>query len=206
VDAIRLVAVTKYVGPEIAAGLVSLGLTDLGESRPQTLWEKAELIPPGAVRWHLVGPLQRNKIRRTLPLVHLIHSVDSLRLIEAIDRIAAELQQRVVDILLEVNVSGDANKQGLAPDAVGPLLDQALGFQSVRIRGLMCMGGLESTPDRTQREFALLRDLRDRLRPNYGGNVSLNELSMGMSDDFELAIAEGATIVRLGSILFDRVA
>ncbi len=201
VESVRLVAITKYVGPEIAAGLVSLGLEDLGESRPQVLWEKAESLSAASVRWHLVGSLQRNKIRRTLPWVHLIHSVDSLRLLEGIDRIAVE-QQRTIEVLLEVNVSGDANKQGLPPQDVGRVIDAAHEFGTVRIHGLMCMGGLESTVPQVQHQFASLRELRDSLRGLEGGAVSLAELSMGMSDDFELAIAEGSTVVRIGSLLF----
>ncbi len=200
---IRLVGVTKYVSAATAAELATLGLTDLGESRPQALWEKADAITePSSILWHLVGSLQRNKIRRTLPLVHLIHSVDSLRLLEAIDRIAAE-QQRIVDALMEVNVSGEANKQGLEPDQVSAVLDRAALLESVHVRGLMCMASLECGEAETHRQFASLRQLRDRLRSSAPDSIALHELSMGMSDDFEIAIAEGATIVRIGSILFE---
>lgn len=198
---IRLVAVTKYVDAAVAAELVALGCTDLGENRPQTLWEKAAAIPDPDVRWHLVGPLQRNKIRRTLPLVSLIHSVDSFRLAEAIDRIARELN-RSVDLLLEVNVSAEQTKQGLAVDQVETALLAIAGLPAVRVGGLMCMSGLQSNASQKRREFAGLRELRDTLQRTTPQGSQLRELSMGMSDDFEIAIAEGATLVRLGSVLF----
>ena len=198
---IRLVAVTKYVDALTAALLVDLGCLDLGESRPQVLWEKAAAIPNPDVRWHLVGPLQRNKIRRTLPIAALIHSIDSFHLAESIDRIAKELH-RSIDVLLEVNVSSEATKQGLLAGQVERELQALAQLSSVRVCGLMCLSGLASDRSQKHREFAGLRELRDRVRQVAPQGRQLQELSMGMSDDFELAIAEGATIVRLGSILF----
>ncbi len=198
---VRLVAVTKYVDASTAAQLVELGCLDLGESRPQVLWEKAAAIPNPDVRWHLVGPLQRNKIRRTLPIVSLIHSVDGFLLAESIDRTAKEMR-RSIDLLLEVNVSNEASKQGLMADQVASELDSIAQLSAVRVCGLMCMSGLESDASQKRREFSNLRELRDNLQRVAPQGLQLQELSMGMSDDFELAIAEGATIVRLGSILF----
>jgi hypothetical protein len=198
---VTLVAITKSVDAAIAGRLPALGCGDLGESRPQELWDKSAALAPLPIRWHLVGPLQRNKIRRTLPLVRLIHSVDSIRLAEAIARIAAELTLPV-DILLEVNVSGEANKQGLSPDAVEAALVGMAALPAIRIRGFMCMSGLHSDLQRKSVEFAALRELRDRVRRVAPCGDELNELSMGMSDDFELAIAEGATLIRVGTVLF----
>ena len=209
-DEITLVAVTKYVGAKKVRELVQAGCTDLGESRPQELWSKAgelgelalasgETVPP--IHWHLVGHLQRNKIRRTLPLVSLIHSVDSERLLAAID---AEWQtlaatqsdlRPAVRVLLEVNTSGESAKHGLAPDDVEPLVAAATRFPCVTICGLMTMAALEGGLDTAARNFAKLRQLRDRLQ--------LRELSMGMSGDFEVAIREGATLVRIGSALWE---
>jgi pyridoxal phosphate enzyme (YggS family) len=207
-DDITLVGVTKYVGPREAAELVAAGCHDLGESRPQELWEKAARAgasqPP--IRWHLVGHLQRNKVRRTLPLVSLIHSVDSERLLATIDEAHAERpggSTAPCNVLLEVNTSGESAKHGLAPEAVEPLLSAAPRFPHVRICGLMTMAALEGGPDVAARNFAALRELRDRLKPNAPDCVALNELSMGMSGDFEIAIREGATIVRVGSLLWD---
>jgi PLP dependent protein len=203
-DEVTLVGVSKYVGAAEAAELVTAGCTDLGESRPQELWAKvdavAATIGPADVRWHLVGHLQRNKVRRTLPLVTLIHSVDSQRLLAAIDEEGTEPPQRV---LLEVNTSGESAKHGLAPDAVEPLLAAAPRFPHVAVCGLMTLAALEGGPAVAARNFAALRELRDRLRSAAPKGIRLDELSMGMSGDFEIAIREGATIVRVGSALWE---
>ena len=199
-DRIALVAVTKYVLAELIRPVAAAGCCELGESRPQQLWEKAELLADLPVRWHLIGHLQRNKVRRTLPLTVLIHSVDSRRLLAAIDQEAGDAGP--VRVLLEVNVSGESAKFGFQPDEIEPLLAELPNFANVSVRGLMCMAGLEGRPDDARREFAALRQLRDRLRPSCPKGVVLDELSMGMSGDFEAAIEEGATIVRVGSALF----
>ncbi|MEN6493045.1 MAG: YggS family pyridoxal phosphate-dependent enzyme, partial [Thermoguttaceae bacterium] len=127
---VRLVAVTKYVGLEEIRATVAAGCHALGESRPQQLWERAEALRNLPIAWHLIGTLQRNKVRRSLPLVAMIHSADSDALVAAIDRIAGELQLRV-PLLLEVNVSGEASKHGLAPEAVEPLLPELAQYQHV---------------------------------------------------------------------------
>lgn len=202
---VRLVAVTKYVTSGQVRALAAAGCDLLGESRPQELWRKAADLADLPVRWHLVGHLQRNKAARTVPLVEMIESVDSLRLVEALDRAGAALG-RSVPVLLEVNVSGETAKTGLRPEEVGPLLDQMPRFARVEVRGLMGMAALEGGPDEARRAFAALRGLRDRLRAAAPGCVSLGELSMGMSGDFEEAIEEGATIVRVGSALFEGIA
>jgi pyridoxal phosphate enzyme (YggS family) len=198
---IRLIAVTKYVGPEEILALVRAGCTTLGENRPQQLWTKAEALTGQAIRWHLIGHLQRNKIRRTLPLVEMVQSVDSLRLITALDETAAALSRRV-PILLEVNVSGDAQKHGFTPDEVQTVLEQMVEMDHLQPRGLMCMASLTGGTDVARRDFARLRELREALRPSA---PDLVELSMGMSHDFEAAIEEGATMVRVGSALFEGV-
>ncbi|MGA2619309.1 MAG: YggS family pyridoxal phosphate-dependent enzyme [Thermoguttaceae bacterium] len=216
-DAVRLVAVTKYVGPAEARSLIAAGCRDLGESRPQQLWEKTQALAGLPVCWHMIGHLQRNKVQRTVPLVGMIHSVDSLRLAAAIDEAARGLSQVpsdetgpvpfkagvTVPILLEVNISGEPAKQGFAGEEIEPLLPQLAGLGGARVCGLMCMAALEGGLDEARRDFAALRLLRDRLRINCPGGVSLDELSMGMSGDYEAAIEEGATIVRVGSALFE---
>ncbi len=146
-----LVAVTKTVSIAVAGLLPALGLLDLGENRPQELWRKAEILPR-SVRWHLIGHLQRNKIERTLPLVRLIHSVDSLRLLEALEQFG-----QPVDVLLEVNASGEESKHGFRPDEVAALADRLSGLSRVRVRGLMTMAALEEEPERCRPTFALLR-------------------------------------------------
>jgi len=203
-DEVRLVAVTKYVEPETIRPLVAAGCRLLGENRPQHLWHKAEALADLPVTWHLIGHLQRNKVRRTVPLVAMIESADSPRLVAAVDEAAAEPDRRV-PLLLEVNVSGEEAKHGFEPDAVGPLLDELPGYRHVEVRGLMCMARWGGGPDAARRDFAALRELREQLRADCPEGVALDELSMGMSGDFEAAIEEGATLVRIGSALYHGV-
>jgi pyridoxal phosphate enzyme (YggS family) len=199
---IELVAVTKYVGPEEIRAVVAAGCNVLGESRPQQLWQRAEELAELPIRWHFIGHLQRNKIRRTLPLAAMIHSVDSPRLAEALEETAAELSIRV-PVLLEIHIAGEATKGGFEPDQVEPELVKMAKYRHLEIRGLMCMAALEGGLEIARRNFADLRILRDRLRANCPANIILDELSMGMSGDYEVAIEEGATIVRVGSALFE---
>ena len=200
-DEITLVAVTKYVGPSETRALFQSGCRVMGESRPQQFWEKAASLDDLPIRWHMVGHLQRNKVRRTLPLVEMIESVDDARLADAVDRIAGELSRRV-PILLEVNVSGEEAKHGFDPQAIEPFFEELAGYGNLEVRGLMCMAALAGGPEAARKDFARLRELRDRLRPNCPDAISLDELSIGMSADYETAIEEGATIVRVGSALF----
>jgi hypothetical protein len=197
---VRLVAVTKQVDVATARELPALGVTELGESRPQELWHKHDEIR-SAARWHLIGPLQRNKARRTLPIVELIHSVDSVRLLEWLDALAGELTLEP-RVLLEVNVSGEAAKHGFGAGDLPAALDAAARLNRIRVSGLMTMAPYDEDPERARPVFAALRELRDRLLPSTPPNCRLDELSMGMSGDFEPAVAEGATIVRIGSALF----
>jgi pyridoxal phosphate enzyme (YggS family) len=202
-DTVKLVAVTKYVDPATACLLVEAGATDLGESRPQQLWSKAEAtrdLP--RIHWHLIGHLQRNKVRQTLPIVELIHSVDSQRLLAEISREAEKLGRRA-RVLLEVNISGDEAKHGFAPAELPAALPQLAAYEHVDIVGLMAMAHLEGGPTVARKDFAATRQLRDRLAADAPPDVSLDELSLGMSADFEEAILEGATIVRVGSALFE---
>ena len=201
---VTLVAITKYVDANIVPHLVAAGCTDLGESRPQELWSKAESRSDLPTRWHLVGHLQRNKVDRTLPLVSLIHSVDSLRLAEAINKSVAN-QDRRIPTLLEVNISADPAKHGFAPAEIKPLLPQLAALDHLEIRGLMAMASPEGDLDAARRQFAALSQLRDHLRSVEPPNIDFTELSMGMSGDFEVAIEEGATIVRIGSALFEGI-
>jgi pyridoxal phosphate enzyme (YggS family) len=182
--------------------LVDAGCHALGESRPQQLWEKAAAPELAGVEWHFVGRLQRNKVRRTLPLVQLIHSIDSQRLLAAIDEQGASMAL-TPRVMLEVNCSGDEEKQGFDADDFRRLLPTLDQFTHLRIEGLMTMAALEGGEQVARQNFATLRRLRDELAANAPPSVSLDELSMGMSGDFEAAIAEGATIVRIGSSLFE---
>jgi pyridoxal phosphate enzyme (YggS family) len=198
---VTLVAVTKTVSPRVAACLVELGVQNLGENRPQELWRKAAALPP-EVHWHLVGHLQRNKIKRTLPLVHLVHSVDSLRLLEALDQEAGR-QHRPIPVLLEVNASGEPGKNGFRPEEIPDLAPHFTRLANLKVSGLMTMAALEEEPQNCRPAFALLRQLRERLRSELGPAYPLEHLSMGMSNDFEVAVEEGATLVRLGTVLLE---
>lgn len=199
---IKLVAVSKYVDAATAALLLDAGCTTLAESRPQELWAKAAAPELAAARWHLVGRLQRNKVRRTLPLVELIHSVDSERLLAEIEQQAAALQL-TPRLLLEVNCSGESDKQGFSADEARRIIPQLSSYPHLRVDGLMTMAALEGGVETAQANFAALRELRAKLASETPPSVNLAELSMGMSNDFEAAIAEGATIVRIGSTLFE---
>jgi pyridoxal phosphate enzyme (YggS family) len=204
---VTVVAVTKYVGPELARGLVLAGCRDLAESRPQSLWAKAAALADlePAPRWHLVGHLQRNKVRRTLEVVSLVHSLDSLRLLETCAA-EAETLDTTCNALVEVNLSGDPGRTGANESEAEAIVTAAAALPRMRIRGLM---GMASVPDDDQtaarREFARLREFRDRLAGRAPGGTELVELSMGMSGDYEAAILEGATLVRIGSALFEGV-
>jgi len=208
---ITLVAVTKYVAADVAQAVLAAGCSDLGESRPQELWAKADLLGPNSdtpasdlspIRWHLIGHLQRNKVRRTLPLIHLIQSVDSRRLLATLNEEAA-LRGQAVPVLLEANISGDATKTGMPPAELEPIMAEAARWPHVAIRGLMGMASGTGGESAAKRDFGRLRTLREQLSRNLPPGVALNELSMGMSNDYELAVESGATIVRVGSALFE---
>ena len=200
--AVMMVAVTKYVDDvELLRPLVAAGCHELAESRPQQLWAKAEQLGDDDVRWHLVGHLQRNKVARTLRYTSLIQSVDSLRLLRAINEAATT----PCDVLLEVNISGDENKHGFRPGEMAATVAAAAEFPQVHIRGLMAMAALHGDSHRARSDFVALRELRDVLAPAAPDGVELTQLSMGMTRDFEVAIEEGATIVRIGRALFDGV-
>ncbi len=171
----------------------------------------------GRLRWHFIGPLQRNKARRILPFVSLLHSVDSLKLLETLDRILSEESERAatgkrradepifpetISALLEVRLSDDAAKQGFEPNEVLGVLEKTTAFRRVKIRGLMGMAGLTASEGETRRQFATLRETLERCRSQVPERSDFTELSMGMSGDFETAVEEGATIVRVGSILY----
>ncbi|MDG2223815.1 MAG: YggS family pyridoxal phosphate-dependent enzyme [Rubripirellula sp.] len=198
----KIVGVSKYVGLPETDLLVQAGCKTLGESRPQALWAKAEANQlPSDVQWHLIGHLQRNKIRRLLRHSVIIESIDSERALNAVAEISAD-QRITTDVLLEVNISGDEKKTGFAPEEL-PRLMQNVPAKGISILGLMAMAGWGTDPAEARTQFEQTRLLRDQLRTESG--LELNELSMGMSGDFPAAIAEGATIVRIGSKLFEGV-
>jgi hypothetical protein len=196
---VTLVAVSKTVVPERLRAAVAAGHDVLGENRVQEAAAKIPLVP--GPRWHLVGPLQANKARRAIELFDVLEAVDSVELARRLDRIAAVVRPgRRLPVLLEVNVDADPAKAGFLPDDVDAALPGLLALPSLEVRGLMTIGRLVSAPEEARATFAALRTLAARLRavrPGLGP-----ELSMGMTDDFEVAVEEGATIVRVGRALF----
>ena len=204
---VTIVAVSKYVDAAVAGWLVrASGILDLGENRPQELIRKARALhadpQTAGVRLHQIGHLQRNKVRDLLPHVALIHSVDSVRLLATLAQEVTRLARPArLPILLEVNTSGEASKQGFAPAELPALADTLAQYTpTLDVQGLMTMAALGADAAACRRSFAQLRQLRDELAGRLG--QSLPHLSMGMSGDFEEAIAEGATLVRIGSSLF----
>jgi pyridoxal phosphate enzyme (YggS family) len=202
---VTLVAVSKTVHAERLVAAVAAGLTILGENRVQEGEAKAALVD-GAT-WHLVGPLQSNKAKRALATFAVIESVDSVELAERLDRLAADVRPgERVPVLLEVNVDGDAAKAGFDPGALRGALARLAGLEHLELRGLMTVGRLVERPEDARPTFVALRELSERLRSasdSSGSGSALGPaLSMGMSDDYPMAIEEGATIVRVGRALF----
>ncbi|MEQ8210951.1 MAG: YggS family pyridoxal phosphate-dependent enzyme [Lacipirellulaceae bacterium] len=200
-DEVKIVAVSKYVGIEETAALFNAGAKLLGESRPQQLWEKHDAHELQNAEWHLIGHLQRNKAARTAACADLIHSVDSARLLKVINK-AASQSGNTSRVLLEVNTSGDAEKHGLTAEQTRELVGSLVNYPHVEVQGLMTMAAREGGVDVARKNFAALRELRGKLFAEFR-RVKLPELSMGMTGDFETAIAEGATLVRIGSALFE---
>jgi PLP dependent protein len=195
---VTLVAVSKTVPAERVRAAVEAGITLFGENRVQEALAKVAEVP--GARWHLVGPLQSNKARRALEAFELIETVDSAALARRLDRIAGELGRENVPVLLQVNVDLDPAKAGFRPDQLSATLDELTGLDRLDLRGLMTIGREVAEPKDARATFAGLRDLRDRLRetwPRLG-----RELSMGMTDDYPVAVEQGATIVRVGRALF----
>jgi pyridoxal phosphate enzyme (YggS family) len=220
---VTLVAVTKTAAPEQIREVVQLGVGDLGESRVQVLTQRAAQMnehlqrrmthgpdasaakaaakPPDKVRWHMIGHLQRNKIKPLLPVVSLIHSIDSLRLAEELDVQAAKIGRRM-PVLMQVNAGEEPQKHGVAVGAAVHLAEQIDSMPNLQLVGLMTMAPLEAPEPKVRQAFSRTREIFEELKWHKIGGASLRHLSMGMSNDFELAIAEGATLVRVGSLLF----
>jgi PLP dependent protein len=199
---VRLVAVTKKSSPEWIRALLDCGVFDLGENYPQELWKKNDAFADCAdsIRWHLIGHLQTNKVKKTLPLVKMIHSVDSLKLLRALN----EACQAVVNppsVCLQVNTSGEESKHGWSVEEIVKDVESIAACRSIPVVGLMTMAALSGSDQSVRASFARLRETRDLLREKTG--LTLPELSMGMSGDFEAAILEGATLVRVGTALFE---
>jgi pyridoxal phosphate enzyme (YggS family) len=197
---VTIVAVTKTVGIEEIRQGVAAGIEDFGENRVQEFLGKYGLFPD--VRWHFIGTLQTNKVKDVVGRAHLIHSVDSCRLLEEIDR-RAEAAGVVQRVLLQVNVSGETSKHGFCASEVREALIDSSGLEHVEVAGLMTMAPFGRAED-ARWVFRELKELRDSLREMPLNGVELDELSMGMTNDYRVAVEEGSTIVRVGRALFGR--
>lgn len=208
---VRVIAVTKAAGLDEIKSLVDLGVTDLGESRVQQLIERsAELTQalakrrtgPMAVRWHMIGHLQRNKVRPVLEAgVDIIHSVDTLRLAEDINVRAAKMD-KTIELLLEVNCSQESQKFGVAVGAAAYLCEMIATLKNVRLVGLMTMAPQVSDPEKARPTFVRLRELFEEIRFTRAAGSHFKHLSMGMSQDYQVAVQEGATLLRIGTAIF----
>jgi len=201
--AITLIGVSKFFPANMAAEACRLGLTDLGENRVQEMLEKSSELAGAGLNpaWHLIGTLQKNKVRQIIGRTALIHSVDSLPLLEEISRRSME-HNLVTDILLQVNTSGEATKHGFTPADLPAAASAALALPAIALRGLMTMAPLFENPDDTLPVFAQTRELFCAVAGQVGAAAACDILSMGMSHDFRQAIACGATHVRIGSAIF----
>ena len=197
---VTIVAVAKTVGPAEVRAAAAAGVEDFGENRVQEFVAKHGLFPQA--RWHFIGTLQSNKVQHVVGRAHLIHSVDSLRLLERIDRVAGAMGV-VQPVLLQVNVASEESKHGMAPDEIEDVLRGAAAFPGVLVRGLMTIAPY-GRPESVRWVFRELRNQFESLAAMRFNGVELTELSMGMTNDFGVAIEEGATIVRIGRAVFGR--
>lgn len=195
---VRLLPVTKTVPASVLRQAYAAGITDFGENRLQEARDKRAALADLPIRWSIIGHLQTNKVKHLVGLADEFHALDSLRLAEALNR-RLEAEGRDLDVFVQVNTSGEASKFGLPPDALLPFVERLPDFPRLRPRGLMTLAVFSADDARVRRCFRLLRHLRDQAVTVHGG---LTGLSMGMSGDFEAAIEEGATVVRVGQAIF----
>lgn len=196
---IELVVVTKSVNLAQIKEAVSAGVDIIGENRVQEAKEKFSQIKDCHLKWHLIGHLQKNKVKKAIEIFDLIQSVDSLELAQEIDTKAAQIN-KMMDILIQINVSGEESKFGLSPALAIEIIQEISKFKNIRIKGLMTIAPLVSNPEDARPFFRALAQLKDKI-PEIG-NVQMKYLSMGMSNDFEVAIEEGSNMVRIGRLIF----
>jgi PLP dependent protein len=200
-EEIRLVAVGKTFPAADIRQAIAAGATDIGENYIQEAQGKFEELGSLGVRWHFIGHLQSNKAKVAVRMFDLIHTVDSGKLGAEIDRCARKLN-KVQPVLVQVNVGREATKSGVAVEETASLVRELAAFENITVKGFMTIPPYFNAPERARPFFAALRQLRDRVREEIGAGASLDELSMGMTGDFEAAITEGATIVRVGTAIF----
>ena len=196
---VLLIAVTKTHPPEMINEAIDCGVTDIGENKVQEILEKYDSVKP--VRWHLIGHLQTNKVKYIIDKVSLIHSVDSIKLMDEIERQAAK-HKLVMDILVQVNISGEESKFGILPENIEQMLEYASGLEHVRVQGLMTILPKVDTDVSRRLQFDNIFNKFVDFSQNKYDNVNMKYLSMGMSGDYELAVAHGSNMVRVGSAIF----
>lgn len=202
-ETIRLVAVTKTVDATRVEQAVDAGVRIVGENYIQEAREKHRVLKGAPVSWHFIGHLQANKAKYAVRFFDLIHSVDSLKLAQELDRQAAKLG-KVQSVLIQVNVAGEVSKFGVSPDALGPLATAIAPLPNVSVQGLMTMPPFFDQPERVRPFFAQLRQIAQQLENRNIPGIFMKELSMGMTGDFEVAVEEGATLVRIGTAIFGK--
>ncbi len=200
-DTIALVAVTKGRSVMEIETAIAAGVANIGENRVQEAQQKYHAVGDKTCRWHLIGHLQRNKVKTALQMFSLIHSVDSVRLFAEIAR-RSETHRQQTDVLIQVNTTGEASKYGVHAADVPRFIEQSLGYPAVRILGLMTIGQLDAPPATNRKAFALLRTVAEKIEAQQFPDVIMRYLSMGMTNDFEIAIEEGANLVRIGRAIF----
>ena len=200
--AVRLVAVSKTKPASLILEAIDAGVTEIGENQLQEARTKYDQIDR-PVKWHFVGHLQRNKVKGALQIFDLIHSVDSLRLLNEINRRSAGLNCQT-DVLVQVNTSGESSKYGVQPEQVLSFIESALDYRHVRIKGLMTIGPFAPNVDAVRPSFALLGRLQEQVKSQRFQGVDMAYLSMGMTHDFEVAVEEGANIIRIGTAIFGK--
>jgi pyridoxal phosphate enzyme (YggS family) len=202
-DNVTLVAVTKYHDVAETQAVVDAGVHDLGENRVQDLLAKMEVIT-GEVRWHFIGHLQTNKVKYLIGKVVLIHSVHSVKLLQTIEKESAK-QDLITDVLIQFNLAQEDSKSGFAAEDLGEVMEKAAACPHVRVRGLMAIGPMTKNSDEIRKVFKQLKRMYDTMYKEYlGGCNAIDSLSMGMTDDYPIAIEEGSTIVRIGRKIFKR--
>ncbi|MNC25671.1 hypothetical protein D3C75_737680 [compost metagenome] len=199
-EEVTIIVVTKYTSLDVAEAVLAAGLTDIGENRWQDVKPKWEAIGDRAV-WHFIGSLQTNKVKDVIGKFPYIHSLDRLSLAEELNRKAAAMGLTPVKCFIQLNVSGEESKHGMAPEGLEEFARQLAELPYIQVVGLMTMAPLEGGPDSARPVFRRLRELRDQLNEKQILPYTVNELSMGMSGDFETAVEEGATYIRLGTVL-----
>ena len=202
-DEIKLIAVTKTVDVDKVEEAIAAGALDAGENKPQELARKYEVLGD-KIRWHQIGSLQTNKVKYIIDKVCMIHSLDREGLAEEIDKRASKIG-RVIDCLVQVNISGEESKHGMSREEVEPFVRLvAEKYPNIKIKGLMTMAPFDAERDDIKKVFRDLKELSDEINNMNIGNVEMKELSMGMTNDFEIAVEEGATMVRVGTAIFGK--